>query len=46
MTGMRITFAVAAILIVVTLAIAIGTYCRTLRNRTLAPGNGELIRIS
>jgi EmrB/QacA subfamily drug resistance transporter len=31
-TGMRITFAVAAILIVVALAIAAGTYRRTLRN--------------
>ena len=36
-TGMRITFAVAAILIVVALAIAVGTYRRTLRNRTLVP---------
>ena len=36
-TGMRITFAVAAILIVVALAIAVGTYRRTLRNRALAP---------
>lgn len=35
--GMRITFAVAAILIVVALAIAIGTYRRTWRNRALAP---------
>jgi len=35
---MRITFAVAAILIVVALAIVVGTYRRTLRNRTLAPG--------
>jgi EmrB/QacA subfamily drug resistance transporter len=36
-TGMRITFAVAAILIVVALAIAVGTYRRTLRNRVRAP---------
>ncbi len=35
-TGMRITFAVAAILIVVALALAIGAYRRTLRNRTNA----------
>jgi len=35
----RITFAVAAIVIVVALAIiVIETYRRTLRNRTLAPG--------
>jgi hypothetical protein len=34
-TGMRITFAVAAILIVVALAMAVGTYRRTLRNRAL-----------
>jgi hypothetical protein len=33
---MRITFAVAAILIVVALAIAVGTYRRTPRNRALA----------
>lgn len=37
-TCMRITFAVAVILIVVALAIAVGSYRRTLRNRTLAPG--------
>ena len=36
-TGMRITFAVAAILIVVALAIAVGTYRRTSRDRALAP---------
>ena len=36
-TGMRITFAVAAILIVVALAIAVGTYRRTLSIRALAP---------
>ena len=36
-TGMRITFTVAAALIVVALAIAAGTYRRTLRNRELAP---------
>ncbi|HSL04546.1 MAG TPA: MFS transporter, partial [Nitrospiraceae bacterium] len=36
-TGMRITFAVAAILIVVALAIAAGTYRRTLRNQAIAP---------
>ena len=35
--GMRITFAVAAMLIVAALAIAVGTYRGTLRNRTLAP---------
>ena len=35
-TGMRITFAVAAVLIVVALAIAVGTYRRTLRHRALA----------
>ena len=36
-TGMRITFAVAAALIVVALAIAAGAYRRTSRNRELAP---------
>ena len=36
-TGMRITFAVAAILIVAALAIAVEIYRRSLRNRTLAP---------
>jgi EmrB/QacA subfamily drug resistance transporter len=36
-TGMRITFAVAAVLIVVALATAVGTYRRTLLNRPLAP---------
>jgi MFS family permease len=36
--GMRITFAVAAMLIVVALAIAVGAYRRTLRHRVLAPG--------
>jgi EmrB/QacA subfamily drug resistance transporter len=36
-TGMRITFAVAGILIVVALAIAIGANRRTLRNRAIAP---------
>ena len=35
-TGMRITFAAAAILIVVALAIAVGTYRRTLRNWAVA----------
>ena len=35
-TGMRITFAVAAALIVVALAIAAGAYRRTLRERVLA----------
>jgi len=35
---MRITFAVAAILIVVALAIVVEPYRRTLRNRTLAQG--------
>jgi len=37
-TGMRITFAVAAILIVVALALAVGTYRRTLRDRVFASG--------
>src|SRR5258708_5667722 len=36
-TGMRITFTVAGVLIVVALAIAVGAYHRTLRNRALAP---------
>ena len=36
-TGMRITFAVAAALIVVALAIAAGTYRRPLRQRLIAP---------
>jgi len=36
-TGMRITFAVAAALIVVALAIVAGAYRRTLCNRVLAP---------
>lgn len=36
-TGMRVTFAVAAVLIVVALAIAVGTYRCTLRNLALAP---------
>jgi EmrB/QacA subfamily drug resistance transporter len=36
-TGMRITFAVAAMLIVVALAIAVGSYRRTMRNLVLAP---------
>jgi EmrB/QacA subfamily drug resistance transporter len=36
-TGMRITFAVAAILIVVGLAIAVGAYRGTLHKRALAP---------
>ncbi len=36
-TGMRITFAVAAMLIVVALAIAVGTHRRTLRDRAGAP---------
>ncbi len=39
-TGMQITFAVAAILIVFALAIAVGTYRRTWRNRALAPQAG------
>jgi EmrB/QacA subfamily drug resistance transporter len=39
-TGMRSTFAVAAILIVVALTIGIGTYRRTLRDWTVAPENG------
>ncbi|MCU6435182.1 MFS transporter [Undibacterium sp. Jales W-56] len=36
-TGMQITFTVAAVLIVVALAIALTVYCRTLRNRAIAP---------
>jgi MFS family permease len=40
-TGMRITFAVAAILIVVALAIAVGSYRSTLRNRALAPAGSN-----
>jgi len=36
-TGMRITFAVAAVLIIVALAIALGTHRRALRNRARAP---------
>ncbi|HBP90572.1 MAG TPA: MFS transporter, partial [Nitrospiraceae bacterium] len=36
-TGMRTTFAVAAILIVSALALAVGTYRRTLWNRVLVP---------
>ncbi len=36
-TGMRITFAVAAMLIVVALALAVGTYRRTLWHRPPAP---------
>ena len=36
-TGMRITFAVAAVLIVCAVVIALGSYRGTLRNRTLAP---------
>jgi len=36
-TGMRITFAVAAVLIVCAIVIARGSYRRTLRNRALAP---------
>jgi MFS family permease len=35
-TGMRITFAVAAILIVAALAVAVGQYRRALRNRAVA----------
>ena len=35
--GMRITFAVAAIVIVCATVIALGTYPRTLRDRALAP---------
>jgi EmrB/QacA subfamily drug resistance transporter len=34
--GMRITFAAAAMLLVAALAVAVGTYRRTARNRTLA----------
>ena len=36
-TGMRVTFAVAAALVVIALAIALGTCHRTLRSRALAP---------
>ena len=36
-TGMRITFAVAAVLVVVALATAVGTYRRISLNRPLAP---------
>ena len=36
-TGMQITFAVAAMLIVVALAIAVGAYRRAWRNRALSP---------
>jgi EmrB/QacA subfamily drug resistance transporter len=36
-TGMRITFAVAGILIVISLALAVGMYRRTLGNRASAP---------
>ena len=39
-SGMRFTFATAAILIVVTLAISVKTYRRTWRNRALAPEAG------
>jgi len=40
--GMQITFVVGAILIVVALIIAFGTYRLTLRNRILAPEEGAL----
>jgi len=40
-TGMRITFAVAAILIVVALTIAVGTYRRTLHNWAVAQEAGS-----
>jgi MFS family permease len=40
-TGMRITFAVAAILIVVALTIAVGSYRRTLHNWAVAPEAGS-----
>ena len=36
-TGMRFTFAVAALLIIAALAIAVGTYRRTMRNRVFVP---------
>lgn len=36
-TGMRMTFAVAAMLILIALALAVGTYRRTLRRWTVAP---------
>jgi EmrB/QacA subfamily drug resistance transporter len=42
-TGMRITFAVAAILIVMALAIALGTYRRALRSRV--PASEEALRV-
>jgi len=45
-TGMRITFAVAAALIVTALALAVGTYRRTLCNRVLAPQAANRLRIS
>ncbi|HTD05196.1 MAG TPA: MFS transporter [Undibacterium sp.] len=35
-TGMRITFAIAALLVIIALPIAVGIYRRTLRNRALA----------
>ncbi len=38
--GMRVTFAVAALLIVVALALAVGTYRRTSRDRALATEAG------
>jgi len=38
-TGMRLTFAVAAILIVVALAVALKTYLRRLRNRADDPAD-------
>ena len=40
-TGMQITFAIAAILIVVVLTIAVGTYRRTLHNLAVAPEAGS-----
>ncbi len=36
-TGLRVTFAVAAMLMVVALALAVGTHLRSLRNRAPAP---------
>jgi len=45
-TGMRVTFAVAAALIVVALALAVATSRRTLRDRVLAPEAVNRLRIS
>ncbi len=45
-TGMRRTFMVAAVLIAVALALAVGTHRRTLGNRVLAPDAVTRPRIS